>query len=389
MAAGGFIELDCAPLFASASLLSIRAGDAGRGGAADLRPPACPELRSSSFHSAQPDPDPLLEALSRDEKVELLRRALLEALHGADAAAAAHVLLLETPADHLLAAMCRAELGVATHTHALSAPGVTSPAAELARTLGSSHHAVEPPADFPELLNRVATALDEPFAPLAAAPLQALAGAVRGHTPLAISGIGAAMALAPAAGQRGADASTLAPWSTEDLRAAGFSPEIGAGADAPPAEPGDRAELAMPGVLNQICMHHSLAVATPFLKRRVRRVAAANTAAPDGEGVMPHLLRRYLPETLVRRLLQPTTADDAAPLERELMSWSETLLFEPSGRVLALTGRIELRGLLACPAPTARIALERRWALLVLESWLRRQPATGQDEPLRATALAG
>jgi hypothetical protein len=61
--------------------------------------------------------------------------------------------------------------------------------------------------------------------------------------------------------------------------------------------------------------------------------------------------------------------------EQSLVQLSESMLFDAQSQVGQLTNRIALRGVLASPTSTPNQNLARRWSLLVLESWLRRQTA--------------
>ncbi|MCE9619907.1 MAG: hypothetical protein K8R92_08355 [Planctomycetes bacterium] len=413
--AGCFVELDCAPLFASASVISIRASDPGSIGSATLLAPTCSELNSSAFRNDNPNGDPRLQDLALAEQVELLRRALLESLHGSDlSSGGAHVMPTGTLADFLIAAMCRAELALPTHTYGLSSAADAESAAlahDVARQIGATHRTCEPLEDLSEMLSRIAASLDEPLAASEVVSLNTIAPFIRMSSPRAVSGAGATDLFAGeewdgthTQGQASWFASlrallrsrdeaepvteSVAPpsyWTPADLLAAG----VGASRGAISNEPRPRSETsnvaqgrrslrttAIP-LLNQVCMHHSLAVTTPFLCNRVARLGVHGVMPqPHGGngGALVHLLRRYLPESMIQRIAARNRSSIPPRLEEALMDLSEAALFEPESRVLTLTNRIGLRGLLAAPAATPRQTVDRRWSLLLLEYWLRRQP---------------
>ena len=101
---------------------------------------------------------------------------------------------------------------------------------------------------------------------------------------------------------------------------------------------------------------------------------APHSYAPHG-GVLANVLRRYVSEPWITRIMQHNNSTMLPRAEQALTELCESTLFDAQSRVCQLTNRIALRGVLASPAATAREAAQRRWSLLVLECWLRRQTA--------------
>ncbi len=386
---GGFVELDCAALMASASLTSIRESDPAASGVMTVLAPMCPELHSSIFHSTHNEHDSQfarpkftrtnLARLTLTEQSELLRRALLESLQQTRFhSGSAYVMRTHAPIDTLLAAMCRLELQLDTHMCAVTDPFHADHTVlfnDISRHIGASEHDGEPLEDFSELLNRVAGALDEPIGSLDAMSLNATAAFTRMNFSHALCGLGAL---------------ETAPSIPTELTA-GTSQRRNFGNDA--ASPVEllRADNAL---LNQICAHNSLSVATPLLNQQVSSLISAPVAGlvvghsnpfirpkspkqslDTNRGVLVHALRRYLPEPLITRIMHVNHVNISPRTEQSLVQLSESMLFDAQSQIGQLTNRIALRGVLASPASTPNENLARRWSLLVLELWLRRQTA--------------
>lgn len=314
---GGFVELDCAALMASASLTSIRESDPAASGVMTVLAPMCPELHSSIFHSTHNEHDSQfarpkftrtnLAQLTLTEQSELLRRALLESLQQTRFhSGSAYVMRTHAPIDTLLAAMCRLELQLDTHMCAVTDPFHADHTVlfnDISRHIGASEHDGEPLEDFSELLNRVAGALDEPIGSLDAMSLNATAAFTRMNFSHTLCGLGAL---------------ETAPSIPTELTA-GTSQRRNFGNDA--ASPVEllRADNAL---LNQICAHNSLSVATPLLNQQVSSLISAPVAGlvvghsnpfirpkspkqslDTNRGVLVHALRRYLPEPLITRIM--------------------------------------------------------------------------------------
>ena len=387
--AGGFVELDCAPLLASASLISIREGDPAASGVVTMLAPLCGELRSSTFCGAQHEPNsqfdqPLLAPtnlaqLTLAEQSELLRRALLESLQQSRFRSnSVHVMRANTSVDWILAAMCRLELQLETHTCAVADPLHANNATlstDIAQHLGAIHHQGETLEDFSELLNRVANALDEPIGSLDSLSMNSSAEFARANSSHALSGIG-----------------ENPPLATPTMS---FMNSLLCRKPATTASPTQiQTRSCNIALLNQISAHHSLAVATPLLNHKVTTIASVPVTGLTTElahsfgpqtftrhlasmnwGVLAHMLRRYLPEPLIARILYNNNLNIIPRAEHALAQLCESTLFQPQSRVCQLTNRIALRGLLASPAATPFHAAQRRWSLLVLECWLCRQSA--------------
>ena len=387
--AGGFVELDCAPLLASASLISIREGDPAASGVVTMLAPLCGELLSSTFCSAQHESNsqfnqPLLtttnlKQLTLSEQSELLRRALLESLQQSRFRSnSVHIMRANSPADALLTAMCRLELQLETHTCAVVDPlysnNVTL-STDIAQHLGAIHHQGETLEDFSELLNRVASALDEPVGALDSLALNANAAFARANSSHALSSMGEPPLM---------DSPTM---SFIDALLRRNPTTTASATQTQPA-------LCNSALLNQITSHHSLAIATPFLNHHVAALIAApvtglssspahsfkqlmstRNMATINSGVLAHMLRRYFPEQLIARILHNNMSGMIPRAEQAVAQLCESKLFDPQSRVCQLTNRIALRGLLASPTATPYHAAQRRWSLLVLECWLSRQSA--------------
>ena len=387
--AGGFVELDCAPLLASASLISIREGDPAASGVVTMLAPLCGELHSSTFCGTQHESNSQfnqsllaptsLTQLTIAEQSELLRRALLDSLQQSRFRSnSVHIMRANTSVDSLLAAMCRLELQLETHTCAVADPLYTDNATlstDIAQHLGAVHHQGETLEDFSELLNRVANSLDEPIGSLDSLTMNANAAFARANSSHALSGIcQTPLAVTPTISFIN---SLLRRNSTTT---------------ASPAQM--RTRLCNIALLNQISTHHSLAVATPFLNHKVTAIASTPVTglttelvhsfgqqtftrdlATMNSGVLAHMLRRYFPEPLIARILHNNNSIIVPRAEHALAQLCESTLFHPQSRVCQLTNRIALRGLLASPTATPYHAVQRRWSLLVLECWLCRQSA--------------
>ena len=386
---GGFVELDCAALMASASLTSIRESDPAASGVMTVLAPMCPELHSSIFHNTHNEHDSEfsqpprartnLAQLTLAEQSELLRRALLESLQQTRFhSSSAYVMRTNTPIDTILAAMCRLELQLETHMCAVTDPFYADNAAlfsDISRQISASEHDGEPLDDFSELLNRVASALDEPIGSLDSLSLNATAAFTRMNFSHALCGTSV-----------GATARTT---PTELIADTSQRRNFGNAAASP-------VELLRSdhALLNQICAHNSLSVATPFLNQQVAALMSAPVAGlmvghsnpfiraksskqslDINRGVLVHALRRYLPEVLITRIMHVNHVNISPRTEQSLMQLSESMLFDAQSQVGQLTNRIALRGVLASPTSTPNENLARRWSLLVLESWLRRQTA--------------
>ena len=387
--AGGFVELDCAALMASASLTSIRESDPAASGVMTVLAPMCPELHSSIFHgthnehdsqfSQQPSTRTNLAQLTLAEQSELLRRALLESLQQTRFhSGSAYVMRTHAPIDTLLAAMCRLELQLDTHMCAVTDPFYADHTAlfnDISRHIGASEHDGEPLEDFSELLNRVASALDEPIGSLDTLTLNTTAAFTRMNFSHALCGAGAL---------------ETAPSIPTELIADPSQRSNSGKAAVTPVEL-LRADNAL---LNQICAHNSLSVATPLLNQQVSALMSApvtglavghsnlfiSKKSPKqsfsiNHSVLVHALRRYLPEPLITRIMHVNQVNISPRTEQSLMQLSESMLFDAQSQVGQLTNRIALRGVLASPTSTPNENLARRWSLLVLESWLRRQTA--------------
>lgn len=386
---GGFVELDCAALMASASLTSIRESDPAASGVMTVLAPMCPELHSSIFHSTHNEHDSQfarpkftrtnLAQLTLTEQSELLRRALLESLQQTRFhSGSAYVMRTHAPIDTLLAAMCRLELQLDTHMCAVTDPFHADHTVlfnDISRHIGASEHDGEPLEDFSELLNRVAGALDEPIGSLDAMSLNATAAFTRMNFSHALCGAGAL---------------ETAPSIPTELIA---DPSQRSNSDKAATTPVEllRADNAL---LNQICAHNSLSVATPLLNQQVSSLISAPVAGlvvghsnpfirakspkqslDTNRGVLVHALRRYLPEPLITRIMHVNHVNISPRTEQSLVQLSESMLFDAQSQIGQLTNRIALRGVLASPASTPNENLARRWSLLVLELWLRRQTA--------------
>jgi hypothetical protein len=387
--AGGFVELDCAPLLASASLISIREGDPAASGVVTMLAPMCGELRSSTFCSAQHESNsqfnqPLLtttnlKRLTLSEQSELVRRALLESLQQARFRSnSVHIMRSHAPTDALLTAMCRLELQLETHTCAVADPLYADNATlstDIAQHLGTIHHQGETLEDFSELLNRVASALDEPIGALDSLTMNANAAFARAQSSHALSSIGEPPRM---------DSPTMSFIETLLRRNPATT--------ASPTQP--QQPFCNSALLNQISAHHSLAVATPFLNHQVTTITSAlvtglitkpkhsfgqqtstRPVATMNSEMLAHLLRGYFPEPLIARILQNNNSIIIPRAEQALSQLCESILFHPQSRVCQMTNRIALRGLLASPTATPYHAAQRRWLLLVLECWLSRQTA--------------
>ena len=387
--AGGFVELDCAALMASASLTSIRESDPAASGVVTVLAPMCPELHSSIFHgthnehdsqfSQPPSARTNLAQLTLAEQSELLRRALLESLQQTRFhSGSAYVMRTHAPIDTLLAAMCRLELQLDTHMCAVTDPFHADHTVlfnDISRHIGASEHDGEPLDDFSELLNRVASALDEPIGSLDTLTLNTTAAFTRMNFSHALCGAGAL---------------ETAPSIPTELIADPSQRSNSGKAAATPVEL-LRADNAL---LNQICAHNSLSVATPLLNQQVSALMSApvtglavghsnlfiSKKSPKqsfsiNHSVLVHALRRYLPEPLITRIMHVNQVNISPRTEQSLMQLSESMLFDAQSQVGQLTNRIALRGVLASPTSTPNENLARRWSLLVLESWLRRQTA--------------
>ena len=387
--AGGFVELDCAALMASASLTSIRESDPAASGVVTVLAPMCPELHSSIFHgthnehdsqfSQPPSARTNLAQLTLAEQSELLRRALLESLQQTRFhSGSAYVMRTHAPIDTLLAAMCRLELQLDTHMCAVTDPFHADHTVlfnDISRHIGASEHDGEPLDDFSELLNRVASALDEPIGSLDTLTLNTTAAFTRMNFSHALCGAGAL---------------ETAPSIPTELIADPSQRSNSGKAAATPVEL-LRADNAL---LNQICAHNSLSVATPLLNQQVSALMSApvtglavghsnlfiSKKSPKqsfsiNHSVLVHALRRYLPEPLITQIMHVNQVNISPRTEQSLMQLSESMLFDAQSQVGQLTNRIALRGVLASPTSTPNENLARRWSLLVLESWLRRQTA--------------
>ena len=385
--AGGFVELDCAPLLASASLISIREGDPAASGVVTMLAPLCGELHSSTFCNTHLEynsqhAQPLrarthLAQLTLSEQSELLRRALLESLQQSRFRSnSVHIMRDNAPVDALLTAMCRLELQLETHTCAVTDPLYADNATlstDIAQHLGAIHHQGETLEDFSELLNRVSSALDEPIGALDSLTMNVNAAFARAHSSHALSSIGEPPRM---------DSPTLSFIDTLLRRNPATT--------ASPTQP--QQLLCNSALLNQISAHHSLAVATPFLNHQVTTIASApvtglvtkpkysfgqqtsmRPVATINSDVLTQLLRRYFPEPMIERILQNNNSIIIPRAEHALSQLCESTLFHPQSRVCQMTNRIALRGLLASPAATPYHAAQRRWSLLVLECWLSRQ----------------
>ena len=387
--AGGFVELDCAALMASASLTSIRESDPAASGVMTVLAPMCPELHSSIFHNTHNEHDSQfsrpprartnLAQLTLAEQSELLRRALLESLQQTRFhSGSAYVMRTHAPIDTLLAAMCRLELQLDTHMCAVTDPFHADHTVlfnDISRHIGASEHDGEPLEDFSELLNRVASALDEPIGSLDTLTLNTTAAFTRMNFSHALCG---------------ASALETAPSIPTELIADPSQRRNSGNAAATPVE----LLRANNALLNQICAHNSLSVATPMLNQQVSSlISAPVTGLPVGHSnlfirkklpkqsfsinhsVLAHALRRYLPESLIARIMHVNHVNISPRTEQSLVQLSESMLFDAQSRIGQLTNRIALRGVLASPTSTPNENLARRWSLLVLESWLRRQTA--------------
>ena len=387
--AGGFVELDCAALMASASLTSIRESDPAASGVMTVLAPMCPELHSSIFHnthneydsqfSQPPSTRTNLAQLTLAEQSELLRRALLESLQQTRFhSGSAYVMRTHAPIDTLLAAMCRLELQLDTHMCAVTDPFHADHTVlfnDISRHIGASEHDGEPLDDFSELLNRVASALDEPIGSLDTLTLNTTAAFTRMNFSHALCGAGAL---------------ETAPSIPTELIADPSQRSNSGNAAATPVE----LLRANNALLNQICAHNSLSVATPMLNQQVSAlISAPVTGLAVGHSnlfirqkspkqsfsinhsVLVHALRRYLPEPLITRIMHVNHVNISPRTEQSLVQLSESMLFDAQSRIGQLTNRIALRGVLASPTSTPNENLARRWSLLVLESWLRRQTA--------------
>ncbi|MSR34139.1 MAG: hypothetical protein EXS12_04990 [Phycisphaerales bacterium] len=387
--AGGFVELDCAPLLASGSLISIREGDPAASGVVTMLAPLCGELHSSHFCGAQLDHDSPnatsiraptnLAQLTLSEQIELLRRTLLDSLQNSRfRSSSVHVMSVHRPVDALLAAMCRLELQLETHTYAVADPlyaDNSTLSTDIAQHLGAIHHQGETLEDFPELLNRVARALDEPMGSLDALVMNSNAAFLRANSSHALSGVG-----------------TIRPVATPTMSfIEGVMRRKPTTTGSPSQTQPQSCNIAL---LNQISAHHSLAVATPFLNHHVTALLSAPVTglatslvhpfaqqtsmrhlATMNSDMLAHMLRQYLPEPLIMRIMQHNNSTMLPHAEKALAQLCESSLFNPQSQVCQLTNRIALRGLLASPAVNAHHAAQRRWSLLVLECWLRRQTA--------------
>ena len=385
--AGGFVELDCAALMASASLTSIRESDPAASGVMTVLAPMCPELHSSIFHNTHNEHDSQfsqpqftrtnLAQLTLVEQSELLRRALLESLQQTRFhSGSAYVMRTHAPIDTLLAAMCRLELQLDTHMCAVTDPFHADHTVlfnDISRHIGASEHDGEPLDDFSELLNRVASALDEPIGSLDTLTLNTTAAFTRMNFSHALCGAGAL---------------ETAPSIPTELIADPSQRSNSGKAAATPVE----LLRANNALLNQICAHNSLSVATPLLNQQVSAlISAPVTGLAVGHSnlfirkkspkqsfsinhsVLVHALRRYLPEPLITRIMHVNHVNISPRTEQSLVQLSESMLFDAQSRIGQLTNRIALRGVLASPTSTPNENLARRWSLLVLESWLRRQ----------------
>ena len=387
--AGGFVELDCAALMASASLTSIRESDPAASGVMTVLAPMCPELHSSIFYGTHNEHDSQfarpqftrtnLAQLTLTEQSELLRRALLESLQQTRFhSGSAYVMRTHAPIDTLLAAMCRLELQLDTHMCAVTDPFHADHTVlfnDISRHIGASEHDGEPLEDFSELLNRVASALDEPIGSLDTLTLNTTAAFTRMNFSHALCG---------------ASALETAPSIPTELIADPSQRRNSGNAAATPVE----LLRANNALLNQICAHNSLSVATPLLNQQVSAlISAPVTGLAVGHSnlvirkkspkqsfsinhsVLVHALRRYLPEPLITRIMHVNHVNISPRTEQSLVQFSESMLFDAQSRIGQLTNRIALRGVLASPTSTPNENLARRWSLLVLESWLRRQTA--------------
>ena len=385
--AGGFVELDCAALMASASLTSIRESDPAASGVMTVLAPMCPELHSSIFYGTHNEHDSQfarpqftrtnLAQLTLTEQSELLRRALLESLQQTRFhSGSAYVMRTHAPIDTLLTAMCRLELQLDTHMCAVTDPFHADHTVlfnDISRHIGASEHDGEPLDDFSELLNRVASALDEPIGSLDTLTLNTTAAFTRMNFSHALCGAGAL---------------ETAPSIPTELIADPSQRSNSGNAAATPVE----LLRANNALLNQICAHNSLSVATPMLNQQVSSlISAPVTGLPVGHSnlfirkklpkqsfsinhsVLAHALRRYLPESLIARIMHVNHVNISPRTEQSLVQLSESMLFDAQSRIGQLTNRIALRGVLASPTSTPNENLARRWSLLVLESWLRRQ----------------
>ncbi len=385
--AGGFVELDCAALMASASLTSIRESDPAASGVMTVLAPMCPELHSSIFYGTHNEHDSQfarpqftrtnLAQLTLTEQSELLRRALLESLQQTRFhSGSAYVMRTHAPIDTLLTAMCRLELQLDTHMCAVTDPFHADHTVlfnDISRHIGASEHDGEPLEDFSELLNRVASALDEPIGSLDTLTLNTTAAFTRMNFSHALCG---------------ASALETAPSIPTELIADPSQRRNSGNAAATPVE----LLRANNALLNQICAHNSLSVATPMLNQQVSSlISAPVTGLPVGHSnlfirkklpkqsfsinhsVLAHALRRYLPESLIARIMHVNHVNISPRTEQSLVQLSESMLFDAQSRIGQLTNRIALRGVLASPTSTPNENLARRWSLLVLESWLRRQ----------------
>ena len=385
--AGGFVELDCAALMASASLTSIRESDPAASGVMTVLAPMCPELHSSIFYGTHNEHDSQfarpqftrtnLAQLTLTEQSELLRRALLESLQQTRFhSGSAYVMRTHAPIDTLLTAMCRLELQLDTHMCAVTDPFHADHTVlfnDISRHIGASEHDGEPLEDFSELLNRVASALDEPIGSLDTLTLNTTAAFTRMNFSHALCGAGAL---------------ETAPSIPTELIADPSQRSNSGNAAATPVE----LLRANNALLNQICAHNSLSVATPMLNQQVSSlISAPVTGLPVGHSnlfirkklpkqsfsinhsVLAHALRRYLPESLIARIMHVNHVNISPRTEQSLVQLSESMLFDAQSRIGQLTNRIALRGVLASPTSTPNENLARRWSLLVLESWLRRQ----------------
>ena len=387
--AGGFVELDCAPLLVSASVISIREGDPAASGVVTMLAPLCGDLRSSTFYSAQLQQESQRASVlfaptqftqpTLADQTELMRRALLDSLQQSRfRSSSIHIMQSNALVDALLMAMCRLELQLETHMCAVAQPLHANNATlstDIAHHLGAIHHQGETLEDFTELLHRVVGALDEPIGSLDALAMNSNAAFTRGLSPHALSGIGC-------------DAPTITP---RLLLTDALAQKMSATAQPPTRM---LAHCGNSALLNQLCAHHSLAVSTPYFHRHVSELSleqvtglagagplsfaqhalAPHSYAPHG-GVLANILRRYVSEPWITRIMQHNNSTMLPRAEQALTELCESTLFDAQSRVCQLTNRIALRGVLASPAATAREAAQRRWSLLVLECWLRRQTA--------------
>lgn len=358
--AGGFVELDCAPLLASANLISIHENAPAASGVITMLAPLCGEPHSSNFHAPEDDPQlpyttPVETQPTLAEQSELLRRALLDSLQQSRfRSSSVHILRAHEPTDALLSAMCRLELQLETHTYSVTDPlhAPNTPFVnDLDQHIGAIHHQGESLEDFSEILNRVINALDEPIGLLDSLCWNANAAFTRANTSHALCGVSVHSATRVA---------ELTATRTSFLNALlqRKNPIVAPDAQTWPCQM---------GLMNQLCAHHSLAVGAPFLNHHV----AAGLRGASNE-VLVHILRGYLPEKFIARLTQTHHSTITARAELALAQLSESILFTPQSMITQFTNRIALRGLLASPSATPRDSAQRQWLLLILESWLRR-----------------